>query len=251
MEKKTYKESPSQIGRIMTNPRSKSEVLSETCKTRVEEKFIEDQFGVRKSFWSKETNKGLECEIESINFFVKEYDLFGAKKNEIRFENESFVGTPDLVFNSVVYDIKTSWSLFTYPMFDDPAVIPTKDYMFQLQAYLDLTGLKKAQLVYVLTNATEEMIQDEVYRRCLRSKVFDKAPEVAAMLEDEIDKQVRKEMTFNHVDSALRVKTFDIEYDPAIITEIKARIELCEEYYNALLERIANQINTKTNGTIN
>jgi len=226
-------------------------VLSETCKTRVEEKFIEDQFGVRKSFWSKETNKGLECEIESINFFVKEYDLFGAKKNEIRFENESFVGTPDLVFNGLVYDIKTSWSLFTYPMFDDPAVIPTKDYMFQLQAYLDLTGLKKAQLVYVLTNATEEMIQDEVYRQCLRSKVFDKEPEVAAMLEDKIDKQVRREMTFDHVDNALRVKTFDVEYDPAIIEEIKTRIVLCEEYYNTLLKRVTNQIKTKTNGTIN
>lgn len=239
MEKKTYKESPSQIGRIMTNPRSKSEVLSETCKTRVEEKFIEDQFGVRKSFWSKETNKGLECEIESINFFVKEYDLFGAKKNDIRFENDSFVGTPDLIFNGVVYDIKTSWSLFTYPMFDDPAVIPTKDYMYQLQAYLDLTGLKKAQLVYVLTNATEEMIQDEIYRRCLRAKLIDATPE--------LEEQVRREMTFDHVDNALRVKTFDVEYDPAIIEEIKARIELCEEYYNTLLERVTNQIKTKSN----
>lgn len=243
MEKKTYKESPSQIGKIMTNPRNKSEVLSETCKTRIEEKFIEDQFGVRKSFWSKETNKGLECEEESINFFAKEYDLFGAKKNEIRYENDSFIGTPDLVFNGIVYDIKTSWSLFTFPMFDDPAVIPTKDYMYQLQAYLDLTGLKKAQLVYVLTNATEEMIQDELYRRCLRAKLIDPTPE--------LEEQVRREMTFDHVDSALRVKIFDVEYDPAIIAEIKARIELCEEYYNALLERITKQINTKKDGAVN
>jgi hypothetical protein len=242
MEKIKYLESPSQIGRIMTNPRTKSEVMSETCKTRVEEKFIEDQFGVKKTFWSKETNKGLECEEESINFYVKEFDLFGAKKNETRFKNDNFIGTPDLIFNGVVYDIKTSWSLFTFPMFEDPNVIPTKDYMFQLQAYLDLTGLKSAKLVYVLTNATEEMIKDELYRRCLRAKIFDKDPEIAAQLEDQLEQEVRKEMTFDHVHPALRVKTFNIEYDPAVIEAIKERIKLCEQYYNSLVDKINNQI---------
>jgi hypothetical protein len=241
MEKRKYLESPSQIGRIMTNPRTKSEVLSETCKSRVEEKFIEDQFGVKKEFWSKETNKGLECEDVSISYFVKEFDLFGATKNETRFQNETFIGTPDLIFNGVVYDIKTSWSLFTFPMFDSE--IPKKDYLYQLQAYLDLTGLQKAELVYVLTNATEEMIQDEVYRRCLRSKVFDKAPEVAAMLEDQIEKQVRKEMTFDHVNPALRIRRYEIKYDPAIIEEIKARVQLCQVYYDALLLKCETRIN--------
>jgi hypothetical protein len=243
MEKRKYLESPSQAGRIMTNPRSKSEVLSETCKTRIEEKFIEDQFGVKKSFWSKETNKGLECEEESIKFLAKQKDLFGAKKNETRFENETFIGTPDLIFNGVVYDIKTSWSLFTFPMFDDE--IPTKDYIFQLQAYLNLTGLKKAKLVYVLTNATEEMIQDELYRRCLRAKVFDKSPEIAAKMEEELEAQVRKEMTFDHVPAELRIKCFDLEYSEEIIEQMKARVALCQEHYDTLLEKITNQLKTK------
>lgn len=237
METRKYIERPSQIGRIMTNPRSKSEVLSETCKKRVEERFIEDHFGVYKSFWTKEINKGLECEEESIKYLVKEYDLFGAKKNETKFKDDLFVGTPDLIHNGIVYDIKTSWSLFTYPMFEDE--IPTKEYIYQLQAYMHLTGLKSAKLVYVLTDATEDMIQDELYKRCLRKKLIDATPQ--------LEEEVRREMTFGHIDPALRVKMFDVEYDQEIIDQIKERIALCQSYYDELVTKINNQIKAKSN----
>jgi hypothetical protein len=242
-----YKERPSKTGEIMTNPRLKSEILSETAKKRVQEKFIEDNFGVTREFWSKETNKGTECEPESIKYFVKNYDLFGASKNEITYENDFFIGTPDIIHAGIVYDIKTSWSLFTFPMFDDTDKIPTKAYEYQLQAYMDLTGLKSARLVYVLTDATEEMIQDEVYKRCLRSKIFNKAPEVAAQLEEKIEKQTRLEMTFSHVPDELRIKIFSIDYNPEMIKEMRERVDLCRTYYSELLEKVNNQIISKNN----
>ena len=240
-----YKERPSKIGEIMTNPRTKGELLSETTKKRVQEKFIEDMFGVTREFWSKETNKGTECEPESIKYFVKNYDLFGASKNEIKYENDFFVGTPDIIHAGKVYDIKSSWSLFTFPMFDDTEKIPTKAYEFQLQAYMDLTGLKSAMLVYVLTDATEEMIQDEVYKRCLRAKIYNKDPEIAAELEQKIEKQTRREMTFNHVPDELRIKTFTLEYNQELVNEMRARVDLCRTYYGELLEKVNNQISIK------
>lgn len=231
-----YLESPSQIGRIMTNPRLKSEIISETCKTRVEEKYIEDKYGVYRSFWTKEIDKGLQCEQESIDYLAKEYGMFGITKNETKFRNELFKGTPDIIFNGVVYDIKTSWSVFTFPMWDDE--ISNKGYIYQLQAYMHLTGLKKAKLVYVLTNATEEMIQDELYRRCMRKKLIDATPEM--------EEQVRREMTFDHIQPELRIKMFDVEYSPEIIQLIADRIKLCEEYYNELDKKLITQIKQKS-----
>jgi len=245
MEQFNYKESPSQIGRIMTNPRSKSEVLSETAKTRIEEKFIEDQFGVYKDFWTKEINKGNECEPESIEFMSTTLDLFGAKKNLQKFENETFKGTPDVIYNGVVYDVKTSWSLFTFPMFEDE--IPKKDYLYQMQAYMDLTGLKSAKIVYVLTDATEKMIEDEVYKRCMREKIYDKTPELSAILEKQIGEKVHKEMTFGHVPDQLRLRVYELEYNPSVIDEIKERVELCQQYYNTLLNTINNRLKIKEN----
>jgi hypothetical protein len=48
-----YKERASAMGSIMTNPRSKTEVLSQTAKTRIQEKILEDHFNIKKNVWSK------------------------------------------------------------------------------------------------------------------------------------------------------------------------------------------------------
>lgn len=235
-----YNERASKVGKIMTNPRSKSAVLSETAKSRIEEKFIEDNFGVSPTFWSKETNKGNECEIESMIFYVKNKDLFGATKNETKFFDENFNGTPDMIFNGVVYEFKTSWSLFTFPLFEES--IPTKDYEYQLQTYLHLTGLTAGKLVYVLTDATEGMIDDEIYRRCMREKIYDKGPEYAAIKEKQIEESVRKEMTFKQVPDELRIKEYDVTYDPEMINEIKSRLIDCGAYYDSLKTKINNLV---------
>jgi len=39
----------SALGKIMTNSRSKSEVLSKTCKTYLQELAIEEMYGIKKS----------------------------------------------------------------------------------------------------------------------------------------------------------------------------------------------------------
>jgi hypothetical protein len=57
-----YKERSSQIGKIMTNARTKGEVLGETAKTRIKEKLLQDLFNIKKEFWSKETEKGIDQE---------------------------------------------------------------------------------------------------------------------------------------------------------------------------------------------
>lgn len=234
-----YKERASQIGAIMTNPRSKSEVLSKTAQTRIQEKFLEDRFGIKKDIWSKYTDKGIKQEGESINLFCKVWGLFGLKKNERFFENDWFTGTPDILTDTHVIDIKTSWDGTTFPWFQPLDEIPTPAYNFQLQAYMKLTGLKNALLVYCLTDADEQMILDELRRKCWQKGIidFDNDPEV-----DKIEIEVRKQMTFGHIPDELRVKVFEIDYNSELVESMIERVELCREYYNELTEQINNQI---------
>ena len=227
-----YKERSSAVGQIMTNPRSKSEVLSETAKTRIEEKFLEDQFGIKKEFWSKATDKGTTEEPISIDLMVRQLGIFGAKKNEIFFENDFLTGTPDVIHNGIVYDVKTSFSGSTFPFFDTE--IPSKAYFYQLQAYMNLTGLRSAKLVYCLVDTPDQMIQDEIRRQTWKKGLIDSTPELEA--------EVYSQMTFEHIPEELRVRIFDIEYDPEVIKAIETRIELCREYYESLNNTINNRV---------
>ena len=52
----------SAIGKIMTSPRTKGELLSETAKSYVQDLFKEKELGISKEFWSRYTDKGNECE---------------------------------------------------------------------------------------------------------------------------------------------------------------------------------------------
>ena len=56
----------SSIGKIMTNSRSKTETLSKTTKTYLQELAIEEMYGKRKEFSSRYTDKGNQVEDEGI-----------------------------------------------------------------------------------------------------------------------------------------------------------------------------------------
>ncbi len=56
----------SSLGKIMTAPRSKSEVLSQTAKSYIEELAKEHLFGIKKVFKSRYTDKGNEVEEKAI-----------------------------------------------------------------------------------------------------------------------------------------------------------------------------------------
>jgi hypothetical protein len=187
---------------IMPNPRSKSETLSETCKTYLEEWAKESIYGVRKNIKSKYLTKGISVEDEAIEYYSEIAKLGFVLKNQDRFEDEFFTGTPDLIVGDTVYDFKSSWDCFTFPLFDTE---PDKGYWMQLQVYMELTGLKKAKLVYTLQNTPDELEYDEP-------------------------------MDYSNVPSHLRIKEFSFDYDPDFIESVKARVIDCREYVNQNLQ---------------
>lgn len=186
-----FKIRASASGRIMTSPRSKTELISETTKTYVKEWLIERIYGVRKEIKSKYLTKGLKLEDQAIDEAIECLDLPFTIKNEKFFEDDYFCGTPDLIIGNTVYDIKCSWDCFTFPLFENE--IPTKDYFYQLQVYMHLTGCKKAVLTYVLLNTPKELQYEEKHN-------------------------------YDAMDKKYRIKTFEIQYSEDVIADLKQRV---------------------------
>jgi hypothetical protein len=208
----------------MTSPRTKGELLSQTAKTYIEEQVLSAKYGVIKTFSSRYTDKGNLVEDEAIEMASNALELGFLYKNHEHFENEFLTGTPDVNTNDILLDVKSSWDATTFPFF--ATEIPTKDYFFQLQGYLELTGKTEALLVYCLVNTPADMIEDEVRRAHWNARLMDESQE----LRDE----VLKRHSFDHIPDNRRVKVFKVEKDEQVIAEIKERVELCREYFNTL-----------------
>lgn len=214
----------SAIGKIMTNPRTKGELLSQTAKTYIEEEVLRAKYGVIKPFYSRYTDKGNAVEGQAIEMAAEALELSFIYKNERRFENEFLTGTPDVNTDDVLLDVKSSWDATTFPFF--ATEIPTKDYFFQLQGYMELTGKTEALLVYCLVNTPIEMVEDEIRRAHWNAHLL----EEDYNLRDEI----LKRHVFDHIPLGRRVKVFKVEKDEQVIEQIKERVELCREYFNTL-----------------
>lgn len=200
-----FKARASSAGKLMVSPRNKSEALSETTKTYLQEWLKSEIYGVKKEIYSKQIEKGIVLEDEAIDFVVANLDIPFTIKNEKSFEDDFFTGTPDIILDDTIIDIKVSWDCFTFPLFDTE--IPTKDYFYQLQVYMHLTGKTKAKLVYVLLNTPENLMYE--------------------MADD-----------YSGVDPKYRIKVFDVKYQPEIIEELKEKVILANEYINNLKQSI-------------
>ena len=83
---KEFKIRCSAIGKIMTNARSKTETLSKTTKSFLEEWSKEQIYNRKKEIFSKYLDKGNAVEVDSLNFIAKELDYNSLEKNEQSFK---------------------------------------------------------------------------------------------------------------------------------------------------------------------
>lgn len=170
----------SSLGRLMTEPRSKSETISETAKALCLELFIEQKYGRRKNFDSKYMAKGREVEENGITAYnimcIKTTGQYlEMNKNTERRTNDYITGEPDIITPRLA-DIKSSWDIFTF--WDSKTKPLNKDYYWQLQGYMMLFGHDEADLVYTLQNTPDEIIERETrFRTCSENEFkFDDIP---------------------------------------------------------------------------
>ena len=213
------------LGKLMTSPRSKGEVISETAKTFIEDVFREKEYGIYKDISSRYTDKGIQMEDEAIQLAgnVLGWDL-NVNKNEERLKNEWITGIPDINTETLLADIKCSWSGSTFPFFDTE--LPNKDYFWQLQGYMMLTGHLQAELVYCLMNTPQQIVEDEVRRMHWKLNLIDESLDVR--------EAVQCQHNFDHLSDNLRIKRFIVEGSIDAENRIKEKVEQANDYYLSL-----------------
>lgn len=214
----------SSLGKLMTEPRTKSEVLSETAKTYIQDLFKERELGIFKDFSSRYTDKGIENEDEAIQMASEVLNWEFVTKNETRFNNEWLTGEPDVLTETLLADIKCSWNGSTFPVFDDK--LKNKDYYWQMMGYMMLTDMPQAELVYCLTNTPFQIVEDEVRRAHWKLNLIDEDLDVR--------EAVQASHNFDHIPNELRVKRFIVEKDEQAFEKIKEKVKLAREYYESL-----------------
>ena len=252
----------SSLGYIMTESRSKSETLSETCKTHLIDVFVSAKYGRREEITGKFLDKGNEREEDSITLLSRATKIF-YKKNEERIENDFISGTPDLYLGiglqlaDETNDTKTSWSAHTFFRAQKEAL--NKMYYWQGQGYMDLTGAKKHTVTYCLVNGTAKAIMDEKRRLAYAMGVLDtQATDNVAYLEKckqiEVNhifdmEAFKNENPFFEFDNDLEKWTFDIpiserifqftfDRNDADIERMHQRVIECRNFMNENLFKI-------------
>lgn len=152
----------SSVGRLMTEPKTKSEgPLSVGAKTYIRELAAQAIFSVDFEADGKALAKGIECEDESIALFNR---VFGRSltKNAERRTDDFLTGESDLPDVDNVTDIKTAWSVATFPLCEEDIASTQRTlYQWQLRSYMRLWDKPRAKLAYCLVDTPERLIGHE------------------------------------------------------------------------------------------
>jgi len=192
---------PSSIGKLMTNGRGKNE-MGQTAKTYIKQVAKENFYGYRSQINSKYIEKGLSQEQDSIDL-LNTVRFEGYVKNTVRMVDELMTGEADIITNDSIIDIKTSWSLDTFPVMAEDGYDAI--YEWQLRAYMRLYDKPKAELIYCMVTTSNELLNEwenlDIHR-------------------------------VDHIAPEKRITVLSFDRDDAKEQEMVERLELCTEYYN-------------------
>ena len=194
----------SSLGDIMTDAKEKDEPLSKGAKTVLEKMAKEFVYGFNEVISGKYMEKGIIVEDESIALYNSVF-FTDYRKNTERKTNDWVTGECDIFTGDSIIDIKSSWSLATFPATAEAGL--DKGYEWQLRAYMMLWDVDSAAIAYCMVNTPDELIKYE-----------------------------QEELHFvDHINEALRVTIVPYERDIKLEEKIKSKVEAARKY---LTERV-------------
>jgi hypothetical protein len=202
--------------------------LPQGAKTYLKSWLKRELFNRKQDWKAIVIEKGLQVEQQGIDL-VNAINGLDAVKNEQYFGNDFMQGTPDIILEDCVRDIKSSWELFTFPMFDDS--VPNEDYYWQLQGYMILTGKRKAHLDYVLIDTPMPLILQDL------KKLYFQSGGAAEDWYPEAYEFMYTNYRFGDIPDDKRIKTYSFDFEEGISEKIEQRVGMCREYLNQLIER--------------
>jgi hypothetical protein len=198
----------SSLAEIMTDPKSKSDILSVGAKTVIEKLAKQLVYGYDEEVSSKYMEKGILVEDQSIALY-NEVFFTSHKKNTERKENAWITGECDIATPSKIIDIKSPWSLATFPATAERG--QDKTYEWQGRAYMWLWDVDQFEVAYCLVNTPEELVGYE-------------QPELHFV---------------DHITPDLRVTRVIYERDKSLEEKIMQRVTDANAYLDQMVKQIA------------
>lgn len=186
----------------------KERSLSAGAKTHLEQIAKEFVYGYEQKVSSKYLEKGVMVEDASIELYNTVFfaDLV---KNTERRDNEWITGECDLACADKIVDIKSSWSIATFPA--TAATGADTGYEWQGRAYMWLWEKPAFEIAYCLVNTPDELVGYE-------------DPDLHYV---------------DHINPALRVTTVRYARDLALEERIKVKVDAANDYITKLIHQIA------------
>lgn len=216
----------SEASNLMVLPRSnkdKGVVLSETTKSWLKTKAIEEFYQIRSFKGNQYTEKGNLMEDKAIEMLsmLHHFNLNEYKKNEKRVTKNGFTGECDIIYDNTIIDIKCPWDLTTFPHFKEDADkgVKKSGYDWQVKVYCYLYGCEKGYVAYcMMSTPTDE-----------DSGLLKPWDDWDLHLVDHIEPSKRVTMSSEIILTAEDVELMESQY------------KLAEVYYNELIEELKNK----------
>lgn len=224
----------SSLGKLLTNPKSKADIeqnnLSATAKTHLIEVYAKELYDFRKELNNKYIAKGNEVEQDGIDTLSLQL-RYPMEKNEEIFSNDFFVGTPDVITQNMVFDVKSSYDWITF-LSNIPSELDPM-YVAQVNGYLDLLGYDTGYIAYVLLDTPESIRNKEKYYLLSSMNVIsEESPAFVKAWEEK-----EKNMIFSHHPIEERILLFEVKKDQELLERAKQKVikarRFLEEFYYA------------------
>ena len=227
----------SSLGKLFTEPVKKEDKeagnLSATAKTHLIEVYIREKYNRKKDIETKQMSKGKLAEDDSL-LLLSEYLGEYLEKNEEYIQNNYIVGTPDAFIGEdldhadKIYDVKSSYDIFTFLANIEGNL--NKDYYYQLQAYMWLTGAKEGFVAYCLVDLPFEQLEAE------KQYIMRKTGAISEESSEFKDAWKKKESLFlyNDIPESERILLFKVEKDPSFPEKCQQKVEKARIFLNEL-----------------
>jgi hypothetical protein len=202
----------SQLGKLMTSSRTKGEALGQTAKSYIIEKAKEDFYDYKTELTNKYVMKGIHQEQDSIDL-LNAVRFESYKKNEQRHENEWLTGSCDIITEDLIIDVKTSWSLETFPA-TNYELKDLSEYEWQGRAYMWLYDRPTFELCYVMVSTADDLLSD-----------YDSYP-------------IHK---VDHIDPAKRITSIRFERDKELEIQMAVRLIEATKFYKEVINQLENK----------
>ena len=200
----------SSLAKLMTNPRNKSESLSETAKSYIKQLAKENFYGYTSKVETKQMRKGTEYEMESIALVNSVWFGSNFVKNQLRETQGYLSGHPDIITDDSIIDIKTSWSLETFPALPEDA----DSYEWQVRGYMHLFNKPRAFVIFCMIDTDDELLSD-----------WD-------------NRDIHK---VSHIDPSKRITVIQYDRDDVLEELMLSRLRDASEFYSQYMQQLNNK----------